>query len=180
MDWNYFCVAVFEIERIVLSICFKLHPCFCYVLTKLHNLSKCVTLILTLIVEFLLLGLSEICWKKLVLWSWNWYSFCNHILSHFSMHFFYRYPVEILLKKMGRRAQIKTDSPRWQLTGQKRFLAVPLVLPWKICVMRIHNTVTHCTSIQSAGTWIDLSLTHWNNLQSKQNYLRSLTKETSM
>lgn len=138
-----------------------------------------MTLILTLIVEFLLLGLSEICWKKLVLWSWNWYSYSNHFLTHISLHLFYRYPVEILLKKMGRRAQIKTDSPRWQLTGQKRFLAVPLVLPWKICVMRIHNTVTHCTSIQSAGTWIDLSLTHWNNLQSKQNYLRSLTNETS-
>ena len=79
---------------------------------------------------------------------------------------------------MGRRAQIRTDSPLWQLTGQKRFLAVPLVQPWKIFVMRIHNIVKR-TSIQSAGTWIDLSLTHWNNLQSQQNYLRSLTNETS-
>merc|ERR1719464_2074608 len=44
--------------------------------------------------------------------------------------------------------------------------------------MRIHNIVKR-TSIQSAGTWIDLSLTHSINLQSKKNYLRSLTNETS-
>ena len=84
MDWNYFCVAGIELNALCFYpyICFKLHPCFCYVLTKLHNLSKCVTLILTLIVEFLLLGLSEICWKKLVLWSWNWYSFLPHLDTH--------------------------------------------------------------------------------------------------
>ena len=96
---------------------------------KIIDLYFCVTLIITLIVEFLLLGLSEICWKKLVLWSWNWYILSVSTWLARLIPFFYRYPVEILLKRMGRRHQIRTDSPLWQLTGPKKFLVVPLVRP---------------------------------------------------
>ena len=132
-------------------VCIKLHfgmlqifEAFWNWFESLNNLAfVCMMglLLITLFVEYLLSGLSEICWKKLVLWSWNWYciiifqELCNLTKSSIC-----RCPAETLSRRTERKLPIRMDSHLWQLTGPKKFREVHPVRRWKIYVMKIRNS----------------------------------------
>ena len=132
-------------------VCIKLHfgmlqifEAFWNWFESLNNLafvSMMGLLLITLFVEYLLSGLSEICWKKLVLWSWNWYciiifqELCNLTKSSIC-----RCPAETLSRRTERKLPIRMDSHLWQLTGPKKFREVHPVRRWKIYVMKIRNS----------------------------------------